>query len=95
MKLTLQQVRHVANLARLELTAEEEERFRGQLSAILDAVEQLGALDTADVPPTASVAGLAPPSRPDEPGQMLSTGQALANAPQVVGTSFAIPRVLE
>jgi aspartyl-tRNA(Asn)/glutamyl-tRNA(Gln) amidotransferase subunit C len=95
MKLTLQQVRHVANLARLELTPEEEVRFASQLSAILEAVEQLGALDTTGVAPTSSVADVAPPSRPDEPGGMLSTDQVLANAPQAVGTSFAIPRVLE
>ena len=95
MKLTLQQVRHVANLARLELTAEEEVRMASQLSAILEAVEQLGELDTTGVPPTSSVADVAPPSRADEPGQMLSADQALANAPQAVGTSFAIPRVLE
>jgi len=95
MKLTLQQVRHVANLARLELTAEEEVRMASQLSAILEAVEQLGELDTTGVPPTSSVADVAPPSRADEPGRMLSADQALANAPQAVGTCFAIPRVLE
>jgi aspartyl-tRNA(Asn)/glutamyl-tRNA(Gln) amidotransferase subunit C len=95
MKLTLQQVRHVARLARLELSAEEEVQFVTQLSAILDAVELLGELDTSQVPPTASVADLAPPSRVDVPGRMLEPEGALANAPQRVGTSFAIPRVLE
>jgi aspartyl-tRNA(Asn)/glutamyl-tRNA(Gln) amidotransferase subunit C len=95
MKLTLQQVRHVANLARLELTADEEARFATQLSAILEAVEQLAELDTTGVAPTSSVADVAPPSRPDVPGSMLTADQALANAPQRVGTSFAIPRVLE
>jgi aspartyl-tRNA(Asn)/glutamyl-tRNA(Gln) amidotransferase subunit C len=95
MKLTLAHVRHVANLARLELTPEEEARFTSQLSAILEAVEALGALDTTGVPPTSSVADVAPPSRPDEPGGMLTAEEALGNAPQRVGTSFAIPRVLE
>jgi aspartyl-tRNA(Asn)/glutamyl-tRNA(Gln) amidotransferase subunit C len=95
MKLTLAQVRHVANLARLELTPEEEGRFATQLSAILEAVDQLAALDTTGVPPTSSVADVAPPSRPDEAGTMLTPEEALANAPLRVGTSFAIPRVLE
>ncbi len=49
MKLSLEQVRHVANLARLSLTPEEETLYAGQLSAILDAVEQLNALDTSNV----------------------------------------------
>ena len=45
-------VRKVAHLARLELTADEEQQFSGQLSSILDYFEQLSELDTEDVPPT-------------------------------------------
>ena len=48
----LEQVRKVALLARLELTAEEEQQFTGQLSSILEYVEQLSELDTTDVEPT-------------------------------------------
>lgn len=95
MKLTIEQVRHVANLARLALTPDEELQFQQQLSAILEAVDELSALDTSGVPPTAHLAGGAPLFRPDEPGGMLTTDQALANAPRRVGTSFAIPRVIE
>lgn len=95
MKLTLQQVRHVANLARLALSAEEEARLLTQLSAILDAVEALDEVDTTGVPPTASVAAAGGPPRPDVPGGMWATEDVLANAPQRVGTSFALPRVLE
>jgi aspartyl-tRNA(Asn)/glutamyl-tRNA(Gln) amidotransferase subunit C len=51
-KLSLEQVRHVAGLARLQLSSEEEQRYQGQLSAILDAVEALGRLDTSNVEPT-------------------------------------------
>ena len=95
MKLTIQQVRHVANLARLALSAEEEARLLTQLSAILDAVETLGQVDTTGVTPTASVSTAGPPSRPDEPRDMWPTDEVLKNAPLKVGTSFAIPRVIE
>lgn len=95
MKLTGEQVRHVANLARLKLTAEEETRFAARLSAILEAVETLAEVDTANVPPTSWVANVAPHTREDVAKDQLSTDQALDNAPQSVGTSFAIPRVIE
>jgi len=95
MKLTIQQVRHVASLARLALTAEEEARLLTQLSAILDAVDTLAQVDTTDVPPTASVSTAEPPSRSDEPKAMWPTDEVLRNAPRRIDTSFAIPRVLE
>lgn len=95
MKLTIEQVRHVANLARLSLSADEEERFRSQLSAVLDAVETLAQVDTSNVPPTSHVLPAAVHARPDEVGAHLPVEKALENAPQKVGTSFAIPRVIE
>ena len=58
MSLTLEQVKHIANLARLELTDEELSRYKGQLSAILDYFQQLEMLDTENVPPTANIADL-------------------------------------
>ena len=95
MKLTLEQVRHVANLARLALTPEEEQRYQSQLSAILGAVEQLNELDTSQVEPTshATLAGLA--LRPDEVRASLPPEKSMANAPAKMGTSFAVPRILE
>jgi aspartyl-tRNA(Asn)/glutamyl-tRNA(Gln) amidotransferase subunit C len=95
MKLTVEQVRHVANLARLELSAAEEGRFVERLQAVVDAVDALSKIDTTGVPPTTSVVHGAPTTRTDQPGDMLTADEALANAPQKVGTSFAIPRVLE
>jgi aspartyl-tRNA(Asn)/glutamyl-tRNA(Gln) amidotransferase subunit C len=95
MKLTTQQVRHVAMLARLALTPEEEARLLAQLSAILDAVETMSALDTSGVPPTSSVSVDGPPSRSDEAVENWPTEAVLGNAPRKHGTSFAIPRVLE
>lgn len=95
MKLSIEQVRHVANLARLELTAEEEARFQHQLSDVLDAVDALARVDTEGIPPTSHVTLAEPLVRVDEPRDLLSADEALANAPQKVGTSFAIPRVIE
>lgn len=95
MKLELAQVRHVARLARLALTPEEEARFTAQLSAILDAVEQLAAVDTTGVPPTTFAQPGAVHARPDEVRDELPRELALANAPQQVEGSFALPKVLE
>ncbi len=95
MKLDREQVRHVANLARLSFSEDEEQRLRAQLSAILDAVDELSKVDTSGVEPTTSVLAGEGRARPDEVTGHLSTAQALGNAPQAVGTSFAIPRVIE
>lgn len=95
MKLELAQVRHVAKLARLSLTPEEETRFTTQLSAVLDAVESLSAVNTEGVPPTTFAIAGATNARPDEVRDELPVEQALKNAPQREGTSFAIPKVIE
>jgi aspartyl-tRNA(Asn)/glutamyl-tRNA(Gln) amidotransferase subunit C len=95
MKLELAQVRHVAKLARLSLTPDEETRFQQQLSAVLDAVESLSQVDTTGVPPTTFTISNAAPARADEVAGELPISQSLANAPQKEGTSFAIPRVIE
>lgn len=93
MKLTDQQVRHVAKLARLALTLDEVTRYGAQLSAILDAVEVLGQVDVSAVSPPAQTQ--TPHLRDDEVQGELGAKVALSNAPQVSGTSFAIPKVLE
>ena len=95
MKLTPEQVRHVANLARLQLTAEEETRYGAQLSAILDAVEKLGALDTGAVEPTSHATFGETLLREDAAKPSLPPEKSLKNAPSKVGTSFAVPKILE
>jgi aspartyl-tRNA(Asn)/glutamyl-tRNA(Gln) amidotransferase subunit C len=94
-KLSLQQVRHVAALSRLKLTAAEEQQFTQQLQAVLDAAAALDALDLTGVPPTAQVNLGETPLRKDEPCPPLGVEKALANAPERVGQSFAIPKVIE
>lgn len=95
MKLSRQQVRHVAALARLRLTAEEEERIGHDLQAVLDAAAALDALDLRDVPPTAQVNLTESPLRKDVGVEPLGVQRALANAPDRVGSSFGVPKVIE
>ena len=58
MKLTKEEIEHLARLARLSLTEEEKAQYAAELSAILEFVEQLQEVDTTDVEPTAQVTGL-------------------------------------
>jgi aspartyl-tRNA(Asn)/glutamyl-tRNA(Gln) amidotransferase subunit C len=95
MTLTLQEVEHIANLARLRLTPEEKERYREQLSAILDYAARLQNLDTARIPPTASVLPPHSALRPDQPQPGLSLEELLRNAPEVQDDQFRVPPVLE
>jgi aspartyl-tRNA(Asn)/glutamyl-tRNA(Gln) amidotransferase subunit C len=95
MSLTLEEVEHIADLARLRLTDEEKARYRLQLSAILEYVAQLQALDTSGIPPTSSVLPPRSVLRPDEPRPGLSTESALSNARQVESDQFRVPPVLE
>jgi aspartyl-tRNA(Asn)/glutamyl-tRNA(Gln) amidotransferase subunit C len=88
-----EQVRHVANLARLGLTDEEIERMGEQLGAILDSIEKIQELNLADVPPTANPLNLTNVFRPDEPRGELTHEEALAPAPEPLDGHFAVPRI--
>jgi aspartyl-tRNA(Asn)/glutamyl-tRNA(Gln) amidotransferase subunit C len=88
-----EQVRHVANLARLGLTDEEIAKMGGQLDAILDSIEKIQELDLADVPPTANPLDLSNVLRSDEPRPELSEEEALSQAPERVDDLFAVPRI--
>ena len=95
MPLTLDQVRHIARLARLRLTSEEERRYAEQLSAILDYADRLKQVDTSEVPPTAGVQDLQAPLRPDAPRPGLPRPRALANAAASSDGMFLVPRILD
>ena len=88
-----EQVRHVANLARLGLTEEEIKRMGGELGAILDSIEKIRELDLADVSPTANPLNLSNVLRSDEPHPELPREEALAPAPEPAGDLFAVPRI--
>ena len=88
---------HVADLARIGLTDEEIERFTGQLSVVLDAVERLKTVDTSQISPTASTLPLVGVQREDVIRPGLTTDEALANAPKGGrdGEFFRVQEILE
>ena len=94
--LTIADVERIAALAHLELTDEEKQLFTRQLADILNYAEQLQAIDTTGVPATAHVSATTGVERPDEPRPSLSTGDALANAPDGAPDAglFRVPRVI-
>jgi aspartyl-tRNA(Asn)/glutamyl-tRNA(Gln) amidotransferase subunit C len=95
MPLTLDEVRHIARLARLQLTPEEERRYTEQLSAILDYADRLKKVDTASVPPMAGAQISEAPLRPDVERAPLDRDRALANAPAVSDGMFLVPPILD
>jgi aspartyl-tRNA(Asn)/glutamyl-tRNA(Gln) amidotransferase subunit C len=95
MKLSHDEVRHIAELAKLALTDEETERFAVQLSAILDYAEVIKGLDTASIAPTAQVLPLCNVTRPDVVQPSLSPDEVLANAPQRQGGYFQVKPILD
>jgi len=94
-KITRAEVEHVARLARLELSEEEKERMTVQLDAILGYMDQLNALDTSDVEPTAAVIPMVSVMREDVVRPSLDREDALANAPDREDVFFRVPRIIE
>jgi aspartyl-tRNA(Asn)/glutamyl-tRNA(Gln) amidotransferase subunit C len=95
MNLTQQQVEHIANLARLELTPEEKARYSQQLSSILEYFDQLQAIDTEDIPPMSSVQSQQHQLRSDESSPGLTIEEVLSNAPSAEERQFRVPPVFD
>jgi aspartyl-tRNA(Asn)/glutamyl-tRNA(Gln) amidotransferase subunit C len=95
MKLSREEVEHIAGLARLALSDEEVVRYQEQLSAILDHFEHLQELETEDIPPTATVLPLRSVMRADEARPPLEREEVLKNAPEAKDGCFKVPAVLE
>ncbi len=95
MKLSSEEVQHISLLARLGLDEAEIEKFKLQLSDILENFEVLKEVDTTDLPPTAQVIALQNILRPDESKASYPTKDILANAPQQADSYFKIRAVLE
>ncbi len=95
MKLSLEEVDHVAMLARLGLTPDQREQMREQLSSILDHIGMLNELDTEAIPPTAQVIALQNVMRPDEVRPSLPIEAVLKNAPQTEDDMFKVNAVLD
>ena len=95
MKLSREQVLHIAELAKLGISEEETELFAEQLSAILDYAEMLNRLDTEAIPPTAQAIDRRNVTRPDEAFPSLTPDEVLANAPQRQDGYFKVKPILE
>jgi len=95
MKLSYQEVKHLALLTRLGLNEDELERFSEQLSNLLENFEMLQQVDTTDVPPTAHSIALENVMREDEPMPSLLLEEVLANAPSQEEDHFKVRAVLE
>ena len=95
MALPHETVRHVAHLARLALSADDEARFSRQLGDILGYVERLQSLDVENVEPMSHPVASGSSERPDELRDSLPVEQVLAAAPQSVGEGVAVPRIIE
>lgn len=93
--ITREEVEHVARLARLALTGAEKERMREQLDAILAYIDKLRALDVEGVEPTSQAVPLVNVMRDDEVTPCLPQDEAVANAPDLSGEFFRVPRILE
>ena len=99
-KVSIEDVERVAELAHLELTAEETPRMVQDLNAILDYVAELNELDTSAVAPLSQVselegAGGAASLRPDEPAPSLPRALVMPQAPDTDGAFFKVPKVIE
>jgi aspartyl-tRNA(Asn)/glutamyl-tRNA(Gln) amidotransferase subunit C len=95
MKLTREQVIHIAELARLSLTDQEIALYQEQLSAVLEYAERLQDLDTEAIPPTATVLPARNVMRADEPRPAMAREDILANAPETQDGCFRVQAVLE
>ncbi len=95
MKLSHEEVLHIALLARLGLTETEVDKFSEQLSNILESFEALQQVDTSNIPPTAQSIALQNVVRDDEIAPSLPQGQILANAPRQEESFFRVRAVLE
>lgn len=88
-------VKHLAYLARLTLTPEEEHKFGAQLAQVLEYVEKLKQLDVSNVEPTAHATPLKNVTRPDRACPSLAHEQAMRNAPNQADGLFIVPKIVE
>jgi aspartyl-tRNA(Asn)/glutamyl-tRNA(Gln) amidotransferase subunit C len=94
MKITKEEVLHVAHLARLDIDEADIDRFAGQIGTILDYVDQLKQVDTADVAATSHAIAMTNAFREDIGQDHLDAADALANAPEKDENGFVVPKVI-
>lgn len=88
-------VKHIAHLANLTITDEEEKKFATQLEAVLEHIAKLAEVDTRDTEETHSVTGLMNITRNDIASESLSQEKAISNASQSNNGLFAVPIIIE
>ena len=94
-KISLEEVDHVARLARLDLSAADKERMRSELDKILGYIDKLRALDTREVLPTSHAVPVTNVMRDDVERPSLPVEDMLANAPDRHREMFRVPRIIE
>lgn len=94
MKITADQVQHVARLARLQIDPEAMEKLASELATILTYVDKLNEVNTEGVPPTSHAIELINAFRDDVVHAHLPREQALGNAPSQDEGSFVVPKVI-
>jgi len=95
MKISKEEIEHIAMLARLSLSEEEKELFISQLSSVLDYMKKLNELDTADIEPTSHVLPLGNVMRDDTPSPSIPKEDALMNAPNHTEKFYRVTKIIE
>ncbi|MDI6890254.1 MAG: Asp-tRNA(Asn)/Glu-tRNA(Gln) amidotransferase subunit GatC [Thermodesulfovibrionales bacterium] len=95
MRISKEEIEHIASLARLYLSEEEKELFGSQLSSILDYMEKLNELDTKDIEPTSHVLPLSNVMRDDTLGYSIPRSDALMNAPDRTDKFYRVPKIIK
>lgn len=95
MNISIEQVQHVAALARLKLTDQEQHLFAGQMGAILGYAETLNSIDTTGVVPTSHAVPVENVFREDVVTPPLGVDKALNNSPDRAGSFYRVPKVIE
>jgi len=95
MKLTVQEIEHVANLARLELTQEEKEKMTKELAAIIDFADKLSEVNTDGIQPTAHILDIKNVFRKDEVKPSYDVEDIIRNAPESADNCIKVPKVVE
>lgn len=93
MSLTIEEIKKIAKLARIELTPEEEIRYAETISGVLEYMKILNEVDTKDVEPTSQVTGLEDVVRQDEARDYFEKNQLIAQMPQVKENELVVPAV--
>jgi aspartyl-tRNA(Asn)/glutamyl-tRNA(Gln) amidotransferase subunit C len=94
-KISLEDVEHVARLARLELSDADKARMRRELDGILSYIDKLRALDIEGVEPTSHAVPMTNVMREDVPWPSFPQADMLANAPDRSGDFFRVPKIIE